>query len=29
MVERAAAATPEDLLRLHGRVTLRDPREEA
>jgi hypothetical protein len=25
MVERAAAATPEDLLRLHGRVTLRDP----
>ena len=27
MVERAAAATPEDLLRLHGRVTLRDPRE--
>jgi hypothetical protein len=29
MVERAAAATPEDLLRLHGRVTLRDPGEEA
>jgi hypothetical protein len=27
MVERAAAATPEDLMRLHGRVTLRDPRE--
>jgi hypothetical protein len=25
MVERAAAATPDDLLRLHGRVTLRDP----
>jgi hypothetical protein len=29
MVERAAAAAPEDLLRLHGRVTLRDPGEEA
>ncbi|HEY6780592.1 MAG TPA: hypothetical protein VI111_06525 [Thermoleophilaceae bacterium] len=27
MIERAAAATPEDLARLHGRVTLRDPRE--
>ena len=27
MIERAAAATPEDLLRLHGRVTLRDPRD--
>jgi hypothetical protein len=26
MIERAAAATPEDLKRLHGRVTLRDPR---
>lgn len=25
MVERAAAATPDELLRLHGRVTLRDP----
>jgi hypothetical protein len=25
MVERAAAATPEELLNLHGRVTLRDP----
>ena len=24
MVERAAAATPEDIVRLHGRVTLRD-----
>jgi hypothetical protein len=27
MIERASAATPEDLQRLHGRVTLRDPRE--
>lgn len=27
MVERAAAATPEDLMRLHGRVTMRDPRD--
>jgi hypothetical protein len=27
MIERAAAATPEDLRRLHGRVTMRDPRE--
>jgi hypothetical protein len=27
MVERAAAATPDDLLRLHGRVTVRDPGE--
>jgi hypothetical protein len=27
MIERAAAATPEDLMRLHGRVTMRDPRE--
>jgi hypothetical protein len=26
MIERAAAATPEDLKRLHGRVTMRDPR---
>jgi hypothetical protein len=26
MIERAAAATPEELARLHGRVTLRDPR---
>ena len=26
MIERAAAATPEDLQRLHGRVTMRDPR---
>jgi hypothetical protein len=26
MIERAAAATPEDLMRLHGRVTMRDPR---
>jgi hypothetical protein len=26
MIERAAAATPEDLKRLHGRMTLRDPR---
>lgn len=26
MIERAAAATPEDLARLHGRVTMRDPR---
>jgi hypothetical protein len=25
MVERAAAATPEDLVRLHGRVTISDP----
>ena len=25
MIERAAAATPEDVLALHGRVTLRDP----
>jgi hypothetical protein len=25
MVERAAAATPEEILALHGRVTLRDP----
>jgi hypothetical protein len=29
MVERAAAATPEDLIRLHGRVTLRDPGEHS
>ena len=27
MIERAAAWTPEDIMRLHGRVTLRDPRE--
>ncbi len=27
MIERAETATPEDLKRLHGRVTLRDPRE--
>jgi hypothetical protein len=27
MLERADAATPEDLRRLHGRMTLRDPRE--
>ena len=27
MIERAAAATPEDITRLHGRVTMRDPRE--
>ena len=27
MIERAAASTPEDIMRLHGRVTLRDPRE--
>lgn len=27
MVERAAAAAPEELARLHGRVTMRDPRE--
>jgi hypothetical protein len=26
MIERAAAATPEDLKRLHGRLTMRDPR---
>jgi hypothetical protein len=26
MIERAAAATPEDLKRLHGRLTLHDPR---
>jgi hypothetical protein len=26
MIERAAAATPEELMRLHGRVTMRDPR---
>jgi hypothetical protein len=26
MIERASAATPEDLKRLHGRMTLRDPR---
>ena len=25
MIERAAAATPEDIIALHGRVTLRDP----
>jgi hypothetical protein len=25
MIERAGAATPEDLRRLHGRVTIRDP----
>jgi hypothetical protein len=29
VVERAAAATPEDLIRLHGRVTLRDPGESS
>jgi hypothetical protein len=28
MVERAAAATPEDLLRLHGRTVLSDPAPE-
>jgi hypothetical protein len=27
MIERAASSTPEELMRLHGRVTLRDPRE--
>ena len=27
MIERAEAATPDDLKRLHGRVTMRDPRE--
>jgi hypothetical protein len=27
MIERAAAATPDDLMRLHGRVTMRDPRD--
>jgi hypothetical protein len=27
MIERAAAATPADLTRLHGRLTMRDPRE--
>ncbi|HXB16772.1 MAG TPA: hypothetical protein VNV44_13635 [Solirubrobacteraceae bacterium] len=27
MIERAAAATPEDVLALHGRVTLSDPHE--
>jgi hypothetical protein len=27
MIERAATATPEDMARLHGRVTLKDPRE--
>ena len=26
MIERAAATTPEDIMRLHGRVTMRDPR---
>ncbi|HEY1276387.1 MAG TPA: hypothetical protein VGF25_15865 [Thermoleophilaceae bacterium] len=29
MVERAAAAAPEDLVRLHGRVTIRDPEDAA
>lgn len=29
MIARAAAATPEDILALHGRVTLRDPAPEA
>ena len=27
MIERAETATPEDMMRLHGRVTMRDPRE--
>ena len=27
MIERAVAATPEDIMRLHGRVTVRDPGE--
>jgi len=27
MIERAVAATPEDIFRLHGRVTMRDPGE--
>ena len=27
MIERAETATPEDMKRLHGRVTMRDPRE--
>ena len=26
MIERAAATTPEDLMRLHGRLEMRDPR---
>ena len=26
MIERAAAATPEDIMALHGRVTVSDPR---
>jgi hypothetical protein len=29
MVERAAAATPEDVFRLHGRVTISDPGDAA
>ncbi len=29
MVDRAAASTPEDILALHGRVTLRDPQTDA
>ena len=28
MIERAAAATPEEILALHGRVTIRDPRTD-
>jgi hypothetical protein len=27
MIERAMAATPEDMKRLHGRITLKDPRD--
>lgn len=29
MVDRAASSTPEDILALHGRVTLRDPQTDA
>jgi hypothetical protein len=28
MIERAVAATPEDIMSLHGRVTVKDPEEE-